>query len=1034
MGDIMRPIPFGETLKRIFGEYKAANSIFGIPKKQFYHSSHNKKIKVFAETCETAIGSAAGPHTQLTQNIITTWLVGGRFMELKTVQIMDRLEIEKPCIDAEDECFNTEWSTEFTLKKAYDEYLKAWFILYLLEEIFDPRTEGEDKSFIFNMSVGYDLKGIKEPPMQEFIDNMIDSSKHPKFIQYKEELRALVNNPAFVKELGLESRIERLKALPDQIPSKLVTSLTLSTMHGCPPKEIEAICTYMLEEKNLNTFVKLNPTLLGYKRVREILDGLGYDYIGLSEEGFSHDLKLEDAIAMLHRLVALGKKKGLGFGAKLTNTLASINAKGVLPGEEMYMSGRALFPLAVNVALVLSKEFNGTLPISFSAGACQYNIQDIFDAGIRPITMATDMLKPGGYLRMKGCVDILDKSDAWGMTQIDLAKLEDLAAKCLTVEYTQKEWRGPENISTHKEVPLTDCYVAPCVTACPIHQNIPEYLRLVGAGKYVEALELIYAKNALPAITGHICDHQCQYNCTRRDYDSALNIRKIKEVAVQKGWEGYKAKWSKPALDKKRPVAVLGAGPAGLSAAYFLARAGYPVTIFEKEKNAGGVVKNVIPEFRIPAETIQHDIDFVAAHGAKFEYGCDPDLTIEKLKQQGFQYICLGTGVDKGTDVKLEGGNTNVYKSLRFLRQFNDGVKMNLGDHVVVIGAGNTAMDSARAALKVSGVKQVTVVYRRTVKEMPAYKEEYDEAVEEGVQFRFLANPETFEKDGTMRVRVMKLGDPDEKGRRRPVATDETFTLKASAVVTAAGEQVDCELLTKMGVPMGADGWPAVNADTCETEVKNVFLIGDVQTGPSSIVSAIAGGRKAADAILAREGKSHTDLSVKSATGYDEIYARKAYIPLKLIEAKDADIDFEKQEAKRCLECSYICSKCTDVCPNRANLSLAVPGFKDPFQIVHVDAYCNECGNCGQFCPWESRPYKDKLTVYNLPKDFENSTNPGFFVEGCDIRIRQDGKIYELKLNAQGEVEKAPQELADTCRIIHYIFNEHHYLLGAVEE
>lgn len=1036
MGDIMRPVPFGETLKRIFSEYKAAKAIFGIPAQEFYRSTHDKKIRVFAETCETAVGPAAGPHTQLTQNIITSWLTGGRFMELKTVQIMDRLEIEKPCIDAEDECFNTEWSTEFTLTKAYDEYLKAWFILYLLEEIFDPRTEGEDKSFIFNMSVGYDLKGIKEPPMQEFIDNMIDSSKHPKFAQYREEVRALVNDAEFIKSLGLESRAERLKSLPDRVPTKMVTSLTLSTMHGCPPTEIEAICKYMLEEKNLNTFVKLNPTLLGYDRVREILDGCGFDYIGLNKEGFEHDLKLADALAMLHRLTDIGKARGLGFGVKLTNTLASINAKGVLPGGEMYMSGRALFPLAINVGLVLSKEFNGTLPISFSGGACQYNIQEIFETGIRPITMATDLLKPGGYMRMEECVKILDKSDAWGMTQIDVTKLEALAKKALSTDYTQKEWRGPEEISTGEPLPLNDCYVAPCVTACAIHQNIPEYLRLVGAGKYVEALELIYSKNALPAITGHICDHQCQYNCTRRDYDSALNIREIKKVAVKNGWDGYIAKWNKPALDSKQPVAVIGAGPAGLSAGYFLARAGYPVTIFEREKNAGGVVKNVIPAFRIPAETIQHDIDFVAAHGAKFEYGCDPELTVEKLQGQGYKYICLGVGVDNGTEVKLEGDNTNIYKSLRFLRQFNDGVKMDLGEHVAVIGAGNTAMDSARAALKVPGVKKVTVLYRRTVKEMPAYQEEYEEAVEEGVEFRFLSNPERFEKDGTLTVRVMKLGEPDERGRRRPVATDETFTLKISALVTAAGEQVDTDLLSRMGVPMGADGWPAVDSDTCETAAKNVFLIGDVQSGPSSIVAAIAGGRKAADAILSREGKSYVGASYVSPTGAEEIYARKAQIPLTLIkDSKSGAVEeFAQQEAKRCLECSYICSKCTDVCPNRANLSLPVPGFRDPFQIVHVDAYCNECGNCGQFCPWNGRPYKDKVTIFNLAQDFDNSTNPGFYADGGNVRMRDKaGKTYDLKRDAQGEVQGAPVELTDTCRIFNYVNKEHNYLLGAVE-
>ena len=331
MGDIMRPVPFEELLTRVFDEYNESHSIFGIPEKQFYRKDNDRVIKVFGETCETPMGPAAGPHTQLAQNIIVSWLTGGRFIELKTVQILDRLELDKPCIDAEDECFNTEWSTEFTLQKAHDEYLKAWFVLHLLEALFDPRTQGEAKSFIFNMSVGYNLEGIKQPAMQNFIHSMMDSTQHPKYAEYQSVLTH------FIRE-QLESRSAQLSQLPQHIPAQMVHGVTLSTMHGCPPNEIEAICRYMLEEKGLNTFVKLNPTLLGYPRVREILDTCGFDYIGLKEESFEHDLKLEQAISMLQRLTALGQQKQLCFGVKLTNTLGTINHKGALPGEEMYMS------------------------------------------------------------------------------------------------------------------------------------------------------------------------------------------------------------------------------------------------------------------------------------------------------------------------------------------------------------------------------------------------------------------------------------------------------------------------------------------------------------------------------------------------------------------------------------------------------------------------------------------------------------------------------------------------------------------------
>lgn len=459
MGDIMRPIPFEELLTRIFDEYQQQRSIFGIPEQQFYSPVKGKTVSVFGETCATPVGPAAGPHTQLAQNIVTSWLTGGRFIELKTVQILDRLELEKPCIDAEDECFNTEWSTEFTLLKAWDEYLKAWFALHLLEAMFQPSDSG--KSFIFNMSVGYNLEGIKQPPMQQFIDNMMDASDHPKFAQYRDALNKLLQDEAFLARHGLQEKRESLQALPARIPTSMVQGVTLSTMHGCPPHEIEAICRYMLEEKGLNTFVKLNPTLLGYARVREILDVCGFGYIGLKEESFDHDLKLTQALEMLERLMALAKEKSLGFGVKLTNTLGTINNKGALPGEEMYMSGRALFPLSINVAAVLSRAFDGKLPISYSGGASQLTIRDIFDTGIRPITMATDLLKPGGYLRLSACMRELEGSDAWELNHVDVERLNRLAADALTMEYTQKHWKPEERIEVAEDLPLTDCYVAP---------------------------------------------------------------------------------------------------------------------------------------------------------------------------------------------------------------------------------------------------------------------------------------------------------------------------------------------------------------------------------------------------------------------------------------------------------------------------------------------------------------------------------------------------------------------------------------------
>ncbi|OSM95684.1 MULTISPECIES: putative selenate reductase subunit YgfK [Lonsdalea] len=1035
MGDVMRPIPFESLLERMFSEYRQSRSIFGIPERQFYRRHPARQMRVFGEVCDTPVGPAAGPHTQLAQNIITAWLTGGSFIELKTVQILDRLTLDKPCIDAEDEGFNTEWSTEFTLAKAADEYLKAWFALWLLECLFAPRSAEQGRSFIFNMSVGYDLKGLQQAPMQTFMATMMGAVDTPAFQRYRRTLAHWVAHVDLLRDIAGRESPTALSTLPDRIPSRLVTSVTLSTMHGCPPDEIEAICRYLLEEKKLHTFVKLNPTLLGYSRVREILDGCGFNYIQLKEKSFLHDLPLERALAMLERLLTLARQQGLGFGVKLTNTLGAGNHKRRLPGEEMYMSGRALFPLSINVAAVLSRHFQGRLPISYSGGASQINIRAIHETGIHPITMATDLLKPGGYLRLAACARELETSAGWEMTSVNVDRLETLARAALTADYHQKSWKRDETIAAGGVLPAADCYVAPCVSACAIHQDIPEYLRLAGAGRYAEALALIYQRNALPAITGHICDHQCQSNCTRLDYDGALNIREIKRIVLEKGWAEYQRRWRRPAgSGSRRPAAVIGAGPAGLATGYFLARAGHPVTVFERERSAGGVVRHIVPRFRIPAEKIRHDIDFIARHGVRFEYGCDGELTIEALRRRGYPYVCVGTGAYRSREAALAGDNTAVWPSFQFLRRFNRQEPLSLGRSVGVIGAGNTAMDCARAALRVPGVERVTVLYRRGDKDMPAWREEVEAARRAGATFRFWVDPERFDADGAVTLRVMQPGEPDAQGRARPSATERTELLHLDALISAIGEEPDYAALARMGIPLAADGLPLVNRQTQETERDNVFLIGDAHSGPASIVAAIGAARRAADEILRREN-IHDDHAAKRWLNTDpaDIYRRKGELAVSRLGA-DAPEAFARQEAQRCLSCNYVCAKCVDVCPNRANVSIAVPGFRDRFQTLHIDAYCNECGNCAQFCPWDGKPYRDKVTLFNLRQDFAASRNPGFLLDGDGVLVRHEQRIYRLAIDPHGAIADAPPALADLCRVITTVYRDHHYLLGGVEE
>ncbi|GAH80905.1 unnamed protein product, partial [marine sediment metagenome] len=244
------------------------------------------------------------------------------------------------------------------------------------------------------------LEGIKTPRMDSFINGLTDASGHPVFKNHLEELDSFIRDTNFSEILHIKGKVKSLENISSVVSPHIARSVTLSTMHGCPPEEIEAISRYLMEEKRLHTFVKLNPTLLGYKQVRKILDTLGFKYITLKKSTFTNDLQWDDAIGMIKRLSKLAADCGRNFGVKLSNTLGTVNTLGVLPGEEMYLSGRILFPITITLASRLSREFKGTLPISYSGGASQLNILRIFETGIKPITVATELLKPGGYLRM----------------------------------------------------------------------------------------------------------------------------------------------------------------------------------------------------------------------------------------------------------------------------------------------------------------------------------------------------------------------------------------------------------------------------------------------------------------------------------------------------------------------------------------------------------------------------------------------------------------------------------------------------------
>ncbi|MCI9330813.1 MAG: putative selenate reductase subunit YgfK [Oscillibacter sp.] len=963
MSELMTPIPFRELMTWVTAEYQKEGTVFGVHKP---YKAGVKTLPIFGEKIETPFGPAAGPNTQLAQNIIAGYFAGARFFELKTVQKMDGADlaacINRPCILAEDECYNCEWSTELYVQQAFEEYVKAWCACKILAKVYGL---GDPDAFVFNMSVGYDLAGIQGEKIDGFLSGMVDASQTPVFRECIQILKEF-----FPAET----------AFIDTITPHVSGSVTLSTLHGCPPDEIERIASYLIEKKHLHTFVKCNPTILGYETARSILDGMGYDYIAFDDHHFKEDLQYADAVPMFRRLQALADKTGVEFGLKLSNTFPVDVKAGELPSEEMYMAGKSLFPLTTTMAARISKEFGGRMRISYAGGADALNIDKLFALGIWPITMATTELKPGGYQRFVQIGDKLDALEFKPFTGVDVAGIEALALAARSDKYHVKAVKPLPRRKLYEKVPLMDCFTAPCKGGCPIGQDIPEYIELCRNGEYASALRLICEKNPLPFITGTICAHRCQTKCTRNFYEDSVQIRSTKLVAAERGYDEYLSKVKAPApANNGKKVAMIGGGPTGMAAAYFVGRAGIPVTVFEKSNRLGGIVRQVIPGFRISDGAIDKDAALVAKMGAEIKLNT-PAPSVAELKAQGYTHIFFAVGAWKAGRLDIPG---NVVPVIGWLKDLKAGKDVSLG-HVAVVGGGNTAMDAARAALR-AGAETSTLVYRRTKKYMPADAEELELAIADGVNFLELVAP-VEQKEGKLRCEKMKLGEPDGKGRRKPEPTGEFVEIDCDTVISAVGEKVESELFTANGVGVDAKGLPDFR-----TNVEGVYAGGDAMRGPATVVEGIADAQAFANAVI---GEAYSfAVPDKALASRADAIAKKGIL-----------CESAKCEGDRCLACNAVCQACADVCPNRANVVVELPDGRH--EILHVDRMCNECGNCAIFCPYDSAPYRDKFTLFKTREGFdESANNQGFLpLGGSKVLVRLEGKVFEADLNGKNDL------------------------------
>jgi putative selenate reductase len=1037
MSDVMRPQPFEVHLRWILSEFRGRRSIFGIPETLFFRPRANApyRTEFLGEPLGTPVGPAAGPHTQLSQNILSAWLCGARFIELKTVQILDELEIPRPCIDMEDEGYNVEWSQELKLDQSAWEYINAWALVHILRRLLG--FEELPFETIFNMSVGYDLEGITSPPMVRFMDRLQDASSELA------EVQGIIR--------------EKFPEFADiEIPSRIVNSVTLSTMHGCPPDEIERIAAYLMEERGLHTFVKLNPTLLGYEEVSRILhDVLGFTEVKLKRESFEKDLQWDDAVKIIRNLKELAKKLGLTFGVKLTNTLAVDNWKGALPGEEMYMSGRALFPVTVNLYWKLAQEFAGDLHVSYVGGVDALNVAQVLRTGALPVTVCSDLLKPGGYGKFRQYIEEIERAmgeaGAGSLSEYSregLSALEELALKSLKDPRYKKRYFRFGSPKVESGLEFFDCVVAPCVEQCAVAQDVPEYCYWIAKGEFDKALQVILSKNPFPGITGHVCTHLCRTRCTRNDYEAPVEIRALKRAAFQLG----KRSPSRVTRHASRKVAVIGSGPAGLSAAYFLALNGVEVTVFEARERAGGTVW-LIPPFRLPDEVIEADIEFIRSLGVEIRTNSPVTEPPERLLEKGFDAVVIAAGLQEDAVPLIRGIDPDgtlprgVYPALDFLRRVRAGERPALGKRVAVIGGGDTAMDAARVALRLLGEGgEVTIYYRRSRAEMPASPEELEEALEEGVRVEELASPAEIVAEGgrvvALRLVRNRLGEPGPDGRRKPVPIPGSeFEVPVEAVIFATGLKADLSFLK--GSAVAAERGEIVADEWGRTSVERVYAAGDVAPGVKSIISAAGWGMRAAEAICTDLGIPFAlpdiprpELSEKELGGLKRIRARKE---LPVVPGHARGRGFEpavpeigpeeaKREALRCLQCSLLCDKCVEVCPNRANVVYYVEPVawevpvvspregklevvrREPFrveqrrQILHIDDFCNECGNCATFCVHRGDPAKEKPRLFLRLEDIYSEGGNAFHITGEKIYRKEGDTLYILERTSDGYI------------------------------
>jgi NADPH-dependent glutamate synthase beta subunit-like oxidoreductase/coenzyme F420-reducing hydrogenase delta subunit len=595
--------------------------------------------------------------------------------------------------------------------------------------------------------------------------------------------------------------------------------------------------------------------------------------------------------------------------------------------------------------------------------------------------------------------------------------------------YPQK---SPGNTPDHSLVP-------PCQDACPLHMDIREYVNLVSQGRIMEALQVIRTGNPFPSICAYVCTHPCEEACRRRQVDKPIAIRSLKRFAVEFG--GDRMVQTEAETTHEQKVAIVGSGPAGLACAYYLRKLGYPVTILEAHSDLGGMLRVGIPQYRLPREVLDIEVQRLTHMGVEIRTNTRV-VSLDLLFELGYKAIFITIGAHQSLRMGIEGEESpGVIDGATFLREVNLGLKPSLGRKVAVVGGGNVAIDAARTAIRL-GAKKVNILYRRTRAEMPADSQEIEQALEEGIDIKYLITPTKIERQNkrlSVTCTKMKLGKPDESGRQRPVTIKGSeFNELFDTLITAIGQAPQTP--DDFGVRMGRGSTIQVDPSTCTTNRAGVFAGGDAVTGPATVTEALAAGRLAAlridDYLQHRyplpvketKEKLSGDLLPETIEMIRKIERIEPPSLASEVRAKDFETieqvySWEQaiNEARRCLRCGVgveilfqdkcaTCLTCLRACPYH------VPHLDTGGTISIPADQCQACGICVAECPakaivlrkpFDRRQVNDELG-HTLKSVAESKNKPLIIGFCCQYGLYGTGALANLWRGAKARVSIVP--------------------------